>query len=240
MVTKTPISGQRDIVHHIIASDFPIDTLLDIGTGNGAAARLFRDAGIKVTATGFDIDEYSDHREADFEGIDLFPDVDICDMSVFPDDSFGAIWCAHVLEHVLDTGRALQEIRRILKPDGYFFVSVPPFKHEVVGGHIHPGWNPGILMYVLAVSGFDLSVSSFIRHGYNVCGLVRNGPDLWPNIRLHFSNGDIETLQRHGRFPEGFDAKQGFDGNFKSFNWHWLVEPEFKATPFPMQKYPEK
>lgn len=225
-VTKSPIVGQSDIIANIIASGLKLENLLDIGTGNGNAARAFRDAGVKVTATGYDVDAYVDDVEAAFEGIRLVQNVDICDMHQFEDNSFDAIWCAHVLEHVFDTARALEEVKRVLKPDGYFFVSVPPFKHNVVGGHVNPGWNLGILMYVLAASGFDLSHGAFIRHGYNITAIVRKGKPLGRSLR--FSNGDIEQLAAEGRFPRGFPAKQGFDGNLHSWNWTWHIEPELK------------
>ncbi|MBB4184220.1 glycosyltransferase involved in cell wall biosynthesis/SAM-dependent methyltransferase [Sinorhizobium terangae] len=230
MVTRSVIPGQTDIVDNIIARNLPIRNLLEIGIGNGMAARKFRDAGIKVTATGFDLRKYIDDPEVDFAGIDVHEGVDICEMSNFGDNSFDAVWCAHVLEHVFDTGRALKEVRRVLKPDGYFFVSVPPFKHAVVGGHVNPGWNVGILMYVLSASGFDLRSASFVRHGYNISAVVRNGPDFPASCQLRFSNGDIEMLARHSRFPENFDAHQGYDGNIQSVNWEWLIEPQL-ASP---------
>jgi SAM-dependent methyltransferase len=42
-----------------------------------------------------------------------------------PDDSFDAIICSHVLEHVPDDRAAMRELRRILRPDGWAIVQVP-------------------------------------------------------------------------------------------------------------------
>jgi SAM-dependent methyltransferase len=42
-----------------------------------------------------------------------------------PDDSFDAIVCSHVLEHVPDDRRAMSELRRILRPGGWAIVQVP-------------------------------------------------------------------------------------------------------------------
>jgi SAM-dependent methyltransferase len=42
-----------------------------------------------------------------------------------PDDSFDVVLCSHVLEHVPDDRRAMREIRRILRPDGWAIVQVP-------------------------------------------------------------------------------------------------------------------
>lgn len=222
------IPGQEDLLREVLAR-YPLPrSILDIGTGSGVAARAFSSAGWQVEVTGFDMDAYLDETNRLPLGIEVHPDVDICSMIRFHDDQFGAVWCAHVLEHVLDTGIALREMRRILKPDGLLFLSVPPFKHAVVGGHVSPGWNVGLLMYVLAVAGFDLHRGSFVRHGYNVFGIVRKGVGPMPDGMLRFARGDIETLGRAGRFPNGFDARQGFDGNIPGCNWEWQTCPTMK------------
>jgi SAM-dependent methyltransferase len=43
----------------------------------------------------------------------------------FPDESFDVVYCSHVLEHVPDDRKALAEIRRVLKPDGWAILLVP-------------------------------------------------------------------------------------------------------------------
>jgi SAM-dependent methyltransferase len=52
-----------------------------------------------------------------------------------PDNSFDAILCIHVLEHVEDDRAAMRELARVLKPDGWAIVLVPvdlglPETHE--------------------------------------------------------------------------------------------------------------
>mgnify|MGYP006272267931 CR=1 FL=1 len=203
--------------------------VLDIGTGSGLAARAFHDAGWSVAATGFDIESYVEDSDPLPEAVKLHRDVDVRRMDAFADGQFDVVWCAHVLEHVLDTGLALAEIRRVLKPEGRLLVSVPPFKHAVVGGHVHAGWNIGYLMYVLAVAGFGLRDGRFVKHGYNIFGQVTRGPG--PLEGLRFANGDLEMLRDAGRFPEGFDASQGFDGDRDKVNWVWNVPPTELPLP---------
>jgi SAM-dependent methyltransferase len=55
-----------------------------------------------------------------------FSDVrlDVTDLA-FPDASFDAVICNHVLEHITDDHRAMSEIRRVLKPDGWALLLVP-------------------------------------------------------------------------------------------------------------------
>ena len=51
--------------------------------------------------------------------------VDIRDMSQFADHTFDYIIMNHVIEHVREEGKALQELKRCLKEDGKLFLSFP-------------------------------------------------------------------------------------------------------------------
>lgn len=42
-----------------------------------------------------------------------------------PDESFDAIICNHVLEHIVDDGRAMAELLRVLRPHGWGILQVP-------------------------------------------------------------------------------------------------------------------
>lgn len=47
--------------------------------------------------------------------------------NIIEDESFDAVWCSHVLEHLHshEVPTALQEIRRILRPDGFVLLTSP-------------------------------------------------------------------------------------------------------------------
>jgi SAM-dependent methyltransferase len=51
--------------------------------------------------------------------------VDICDMKIYQNDSFDALLCSHVLEHVTDDRRAMSELFRVLRPGGWAILMVP-------------------------------------------------------------------------------------------------------------------
>jgi len=51
----------------------------------------------------------------------------------FADNTFDVIFCNHVMEHVLDDIKAMNELRRVMKPTGWAVVQVPffyPLKEE--------------------------------------------------------------------------------------------------------------
>jgi SAM-dependent methyltransferase len=56
------------------------------------------------------------------EGVDLR--LDLTDMD-FDDEAFDVILCSHVLEHIPDDRKAMQEMHRVLKPDGWALINVP-------------------------------------------------------------------------------------------------------------------
>lgn len=49
---------------------------------------------------------------------------DICNLP-FEDDEFDVIFCNHVLEHIPDDVKAMQELNRILKPSGFGIIQIP-------------------------------------------------------------------------------------------------------------------
>ena len=51
--------------------------------------------------------------------------VDITCMPMYKDGSYDIVLCSHVLEHVVEDRKAISEIYRILKPDGFAIIMVP-------------------------------------------------------------------------------------------------------------------
>lgn len=49
---------------------------------------------------------------------------DICDLP-FDDNSFDVVFCNHVLEHITDDTKAIQELYRVLKPGGMGIFQIP-------------------------------------------------------------------------------------------------------------------
>jgi len=69
-------------------------------------------------------------RPARYIKCDLYPgtpEVERVDMLAipYPDETFDLVIANHVLEHVTDDARALEEVRRVLKPGGYAILQTP-------------------------------------------------------------------------------------------------------------------
>lgn len=77
------------------------------------------------------------HKRASCIGMDrlAFPGVDVVrDLEVFPwpfdDNEFDSVYASHVLEHLPNLVRTMEEVHRILKPGGAFIVRVPYYRYE--------------------------------------------------------------------------------------------------------------
>ncbi len=75
----------------------------------------------------------------EYHTIDIVPGradhcMDIQDLK-FADNSFDAIFCSHVLEHIPDDRKAIRELCRVLRPNGWAMIAVPqrqiPVQDEV-------------------------------------------------------------------------------------------------------------
>lgn len=181
--------------------------ILDIGSGPGLHAGLMRAAGREVVTISM-------LPPADYVG-------DYLGMPRSVRPLCDAIWASHVLEHQPDPGAFLRCCFADLRDDGVMAVTVPPPKHEIVGGHLSL-WNAGLLLYHMVVAGFDCRnarVSGCYAGGplgdvpYNISVIVRKVSAELPT--LTFDSGDIERLAQFFPLP----VQQGFDGRLLPINW---------------------
>lgn len=105
-----------------------VDRILDVGTGSGILIKeLLKRAG---HVTGIDL--HSTYRGVTSmlanEGVNL-NQVELRQGSIlnipYGDETFDIVVCVSVLEHFADPRPALQEIRRVLKPNGIFVAGFP-------------------------------------------------------------------------------------------------------------------
>lgn len=94
--------------------------LLEVGCGMGFDTLEFLKCGVRVTAT--DLTEAAVRfTKRHFEIARYQPEAvcieNVLDLS-YPDNTFDGVWACGVVHHTGNTARAIQEIRRVLKPGG--------------------------------------------------------------------------------------------------------------------------
>lgn len=96
-------------------------TVLDLGCAGGFMAEALDERG--ATVTGIDpaaeaIDAARAHAQATGRAITY--DVGVGEKLPYTDNSFDAVVCVDVLEHVSDVDQVIAEILRVLRPGGFF------------------------------------------------------------------------------------------------------------------------
>ena len=166
---SAPQMMQYDAIVDRIAGDGP-GRLLDWGCGFGQVSYLLRERG--VDAVPFD---YRPERsEPGMEPLERYPGVEahVSPDPVklpFADDSFDSVLSCGVLEHVPDPDGSLEELRRVLRPKGVFYVYNLPNRWSwtekiarVLGFYYH-GKLPDDRVYTLRSA-----IALFERHGFEV------------------------------------------------------------------------
>ncbi len=100
------------------------ETILDYGTGQGKWIPLLQEMYPDAKITGIDISEVAIDKAKNKYPSCNFYSFD-GEKSPFDDNTFDLIFSFHVLEHVLDIESTLDDIARILKPQGYACIIFP-------------------------------------------------------------------------------------------------------------------
>lgn len=105
--------------------------VLELGPATGYMSRAFTDRGCGVV--GIEFDPEMARRAADHCERVIVGDLDAIDLDEeLGEERFDVVVAADVLEHLKDPLAALTRLRRFLKADGHFVVSVPNVAHGSV------------------------------------------------------------------------------------------------------------
>jgi SAM-dependent methyltransferase len=151
-------------IYRVVQSLAPVSSgtrWLDFGCGNGGLVRYCREK--QVSAVGFEEGAIADTARA--AGIPIVPRASL------DDQSFDVITAIEVLEHVEQPVDVLRDIRRLLKPDGVFFLTTgnaAPYRNRLpawsyVTPEIHISFfEPETMQRALTLAGFRTEFRGFV------------------------------------------------------------------------------
>lgn len=195
-----------------------INTVLDIGCGEGYQSKEFLRKGKKVTA----IDYGKSGRITLCEENENFQLIIGDFNNILVGDKYDCVWAAHVLEHQLNPHLFLRKVVDCVDEGGIIAITVPPYKAEIIGGHVSL-WNAGLLLYHLILAGCDCSNAHVKKYGYNISVVVEK-KSIEPFNVVTYDVGDIKKLRqffpKEIRFYEEYLHRDTpFDGNILELNW---------------------
>ncbi|NOH01871.1 MAG: methyltransferase domain-containing protein [Chloroflexi bacterium] len=121
---------RRRLIHH--AKVQPGQRVLDVGRGTGLLTMMVKQAVPEARVTGLDGDpQVLEIARENSRGADIQWDHALAFDMPYPGGSFDAAVSSFVTHHLTsaDKVRAFKEVRRVLRPDGWFFILDfgPPF-----------------------------------------------------------------------------------------------------------------
>lgn len=71
-------------------------------------------------------------------------------------DAVDLVLCTEVLEHISEDGQALDEMKRVIGPEGWLMISVPTPPAVFDPSHVREGYTLGQMSAMLAVRGLEI------------------------------------------------------------------------------------
>jgi SAM-dependent methyltransferase len=132
----------------------------------------------------YDLRAHQGNLQLDLQAIDL------------PDACLDVVLCAHVLEHVPDTDKALAELRRVVAPGGHLLLQVPvlqgrtapPTEPEFHGDNTPVFWRFG---FDLTARLRDVGFETTLLCTGELLDAVRSGENPWSEWSGEFDVPDI-------------------------------------------------
>jgi len=182
----------------LFAKNEPVSAL-DIGCATGTLLDFLRGRGWRVT--GIEISPCAEYgrkaRNLDIKSLPL-------EENHFEADSFNAVFASHLIEHLNDPFDFLCEVRRVLKNDGYFFVTTPnidSFQERLLKGR----WRSAIFDHLYLFSKKTLTLllekAGFVTEELHTWGGLAEGlaprgiKKFFDKLAKRFNFGDVMIIK---------------------------------------------
>jgi 2-polyprenyl-3-methyl-5-hydroxy-6-metoxy-1,4-benzoquinol methylase len=119
-VRKRTLTGKKKLVEKYTKTS--AGKILDIGAGTGAFLHAMHKAGWQTK--GLEPDELARENARNLYGLTLEKSEELF---TYPADTYDAITMWHVLEHVHELHKYIDQLKKILKPNGCLFLAVPNY-----------------------------------------------------------------------------------------------------------------
>lgn len=119
-VRKKTLRAKRRLIEK--STGLAKGSILDVGSGTGAFVHEMKERGWQVT--GLEPDEGARNVAKDSFAVEL---QDIHTFFGLPAESFDAITLWHVLEHVHELHRYMDQLKKLVKKEGRIFIAVPNY-----------------------------------------------------------------------------------------------------------------
>lgn len=202
------ILSEHDRIQHTAALEFldlipmgNFETIADLGSGPGHQAKFFYEKGKTVTCIDFLQPKYPElnHLKADLTNIPA------------SDATFDAAWSHHCLEHIHNPIGALIEWNRILRADGWLFLTVPQIGMSVSSGHIN-NYNIPLLIYHLSIAGFSCKSGYFTKNRSHLRAAVRKSALYNPTSKNYETS--LKKLAEYEMFHDSVKRSINETGRF--------------------------
>lgn len=218
----TPSFLYRNYLYKKLASRLPKRTdFLEVGTGNGEFLKYLVKLGFKGMSLDFSdsVVSYLNTQKEAFRGV-VIKKGDI--LKYKSNKKFDAAFCFEVLEHIYEDGKAVKNIAGLLKPNGYFFFSVPAHKKEwsiidKTKGHFRR-YEKSDIREILDSNGFRLV--KILNYGFPFLNFIRAVTKKGKLIQLQRMSLKKETRTGLSSLQQEYGPK-----------WRFLVANMFILTP---------